>query len=134
MLGRTRLAATVVAATALIAPPALAQAAVRHAVGLGNGDAGRAVTVRSGDTVRVSLKAVPGDGMNWVWDEPTTSDGQVLSRSSVRTVAHGDAEATFDAQAAGRAAVTAHRRCVVTAPGHVCPRAVALWKVTLDVR
>ncbi|WBO69026.1 hypothetical protein [Streptomyces camelliae] len=129
------LAATALAASVLTTPAVLtdAHAAAVGPVGLTNADNGRTVTVKSGGAVNVHLKAVPGSGVKWVWDEPTASDDQVLSRSSGRTVASGDAEATFAAEADGHSTITAHRRCVVTAPGHSCPSVVSLWKTTVDV-
>ncbi|MGW5251236.1 hypothetical protein ACWEQN_47640, partial [Streptomyces sp. NPDC004129] len=77
MFGRTVLVATALAATALTVPAALpyAHAAVRP-VALSNADNGRTVSVHSGDTVRVYLKAVPGRGEKWVWDVPATSDAR----------------------------------------------------------
>ncbi|MGW5251389.1 hypothetical protein ACWEQN_48570, partial [Streptomyces sp. NPDC004129] len=67
-------------------------------------------------------------------DVPATSDARVLSRSSGHTVANGDAEATFRAVHHGRSTITAHSRCVVTAPGHTCPHVVIPWKATIDIR
>ncbi|MGV9567258.1 hypothetical protein [Streptomyces sp. NPDC003480] len=135
MFGRNVLAATALAATALSAPAALPDAhAAARPVALSNADNGRTVAVQSGDTVKVNLKAMSAGGEKWVWDVPTASDARVLSRSSGHIVANGDAEAAFRAVQVGRSTITAHRRCVVAAPGHACPHVVILWKVTIDVR
>ncbi|MGW5480753.1 hypothetical protein [Streptomyces sp. NPDC004008] len=135
MFGRTVLAATALAATALTAPAALPDAhAATRPVPLSNADNGRTVSVHSGDTVRVNLKAMSSVGEKWVWDVPAASDARVLPRTSGHIAANGDAEATFRAVHDGRSTITAHRRCVVTAPSHTCPHVVILWKATIDIR
>ncbi|MFI9721944.1 hypothetical protein ACIHFE_20160 [Streptomyces sp. NPDC052396] len=130
MLGRTLIAATALAA-ALAIPPALpdAGAAVRGAavhgtVDLSNKDNGRTVGIRNGDRITVRLTAGRADGERWEWDGPQASSAAVLKRVDGRVSPGGDAVAHFRAQSTGTSALTAHRRCVVTRPGHRCPHVV----------
>ncbi|GGV03937.1 hypothetical protein GCM10010211_83970 [Streptomyces albospinus] len=136
MFGRTVLAAISLAAASLTAPATLpdAHAAARSAASLSNADDGRAISTAPGDAIRVNLKALRGDGVKWVWDVPAASATDVLARTTGGTAPNGDAKAAFRAEENGRSTITAHRRCVVTAPGRSCPHVVTTWKATVDVR
>ncbi|MEV5507955.1 hypothetical protein [Streptomyces orinoci] len=135
MLGRTLLAATaLVAAFAIPAAAPEADAAVRDTVTLSNNDNGHTVHAHSGDRLSVHLTTVPGKGVKWVWDKPTASSPSVLQRLDGRVLGNGDAVAHFRSAHTGRSDITAHRRCVVTSPGHRCPQLVQSWKVTVEVR
>lgn len=135
MFGRTVLAATALTASALTVPATVphAHAAAQRVVKLSNADNGRTVFATLGEKVEVNLKATSGNGVKWVWDVPVTSAPHVLRRVSGGTAPSGDARATFRAEELGRSTIIAPSRCVVTAPGHICPHLGVLWRTTVDV-
>ncbi|MFE2878438.1 hypothetical protein ACFXG6_30430 [Streptomyces roseus] len=116
-------------ATSHAAPPA--QLAQR--IALTNSDDGHLVTARLGDGIEVRLTGYRENGLTWTWSAPASSDSTVLRRTAGRTAPNGDASATFQAEHAGTATVTAQRSCRPDA-GRACPLVITPWKVTVEAR
>ncbi|GAB2702503.1 hypothetical protein [Kitasatospora kifunensis] len=132
------LALGAVAPAAVAAPVAIpgalhaAPQGVANVVELGNGDNGDTVKVAAGDRIEVRLNGSSGNGNTLAWTEPAATDGGVLQRTSGGTAPDGSAWAAFTAQRDGSSQITAFQHCVPT-PGHVCPKLVLLWKVSVEV-
>ncbi|MEU7649179.1 hypothetical protein [Streptomyces huasconensis] len=131
MLGRTMLAATALALTALTVPAAQPDArAVMNddrVVRLSNADARGEVVV--GQQVTVSLEPSTQGDLKVEWDALTSSDENVLKPDGAASVG----SATFKALSAGTADITAKAICKDAAGAQQdCPEGTD-WKATVEV-
>ncbi|GHI07504.1 hypothetical protein AQI88_20045 [Streptomyces cellostaticus] len=121
--------ATMVTTTASAAPHS---ALADHLV-LTNSDDGRSVVRSVGEDSEVRLTAYRERGLTYTWSMPTATNARVLGRTVGGTRPAGDAYAVLHADSPGTSTVSAVRQCHAD-PGHVCPRAIAPWKATIEVR
>ncbi|MFJ5030999.1 hypothetical protein ACIQB5_23315 [Streptomyces sp. NPDC088560] len=99
---------------------------------LTDSDNGRSVARSVGDDTEIRLKASRERGLTYTWSMPSTRDAHVLTRTVSGMTPAGDAYAVVHADGPGTSTVTAVRQCHA-GPGHACPRAIAPWKVTIEV-
>ncbi|MGE7434897.1 hypothetical protein [Kitasatospora sp. NPDC001175] len=132
-LGLALTATTVSVAATASAAAHPSHARFARAVMLTNADDGRTVTVARNDVIKVRLTHLRDQGQTWVWSAPKAGDPKVLRPHDAGTSPNGDASAGFQAISRGTSGITAFRHCVPD-PGHVCPRVVIPWRVTLTVK
>ena len=99
---------------------------------LTNASNGSSVKVPLGGTVSVDLKGDVGTGTEFLWSRPTISSPSVLRLRGESRVG-AETRAVYVAAHTGSATIRSYERCEVTAPRHVCPQFILLWRVGVTV-
>ncbi|MEV5506886.1 hypothetical protein [Streptomyces orinoci] len=116
---------------ALSAPASFADTSAAT-VTLTETDNGTAVSVHTGDVIKVQLTGSRGNGLTWTWSTPTASSTDVLTQTDSASLADGSVTATFQANSNGTTVITSTKGCVPD-PGHFCSHLMQQWNATVTV-
>jgi len=108
------------------------QIARRPSITLTNASNGSSVKVPLGGTVSVDLKGDVGTGTEFLWSLPTISSPSVLRLRGESRVG-AETRTVYVAAHTGSATIRSYGRCYVTAPRHVCPLFILLWRAGVTV-
>ncbi|MET9950773.1 hypothetical protein ABZ135_04395 [Streptomyces sp. NPDC006339] len=129
MLGRTMLAATALALTALTAPAAQPEPPGSDGDLRLTNESPASAEVKAGQRVIVSLTPTEADGLRFTYSAPESTDQAVLAPDR-----EGEATNQFNAVTAGTADLTAVVTCEPVDEAHQCPAQVDPWTVTVTVQ